>query len=374
MMSRWMGCTAAAVVLACGTEAPAPADVEARTTTLDSAAMAALPELRLDTLGVVCVADGYDHCPLESAWANPLSNGRIALWEPRRPPMILDKVGNVIILGTADSASRITSITTKGSAFQAVIVNGGWTLARLDAEGRITQRTPLDVPTPYGAVGFVGSLPIRQNFVDLRAPEGGALQLVRLREITDTSGTVLLEARVSWLRETDVGLYPAPLFATMPIYAIGTNGAIVWTPTAGYDVESRDENGRVRWHVLGPDGPAITPEQFVRREAEARELLAASPLEDDDFAAMRAAAPAAHPAITGLLLRADGAVYVRGVELRRADSVAWTRIGADGVPNGRFTLPTRTRVLHAVGDSLLVHVPTEGEPWQVRWMGVGATP
>lgn len=374
MMSRWMGCTAAALALACGSEAPAAPDAEAVTTTLDSTAIAALPEFRLDTLGVVCAADGYDHCPLESAWANTLSNGRLAIWEPRRPPMILDQTGAVTVLGTVDSAPRITSLTTKGQAFQAVIVDEGWTLVRLDQQGRITQRTPLDVPMPYGAVGFVGTLPVRQDFVDLRAPEGGALRLTRLRDITDTTGTTLLTARVSWLRETDAGLRPAPLFTTMPIYAMGTDGSLAWTPAASFDVEFRDAAGRVRWRVLGPDGPAITPEQLDRREARAREQLAATPLEEEDYAAMRTSAPATHPAITGLVLRADGAVYVRGTEVPQADSVAWTRIGPDGVPNGRFRLAAYTRVLHAAGDSLLVHTPTEGEPWQVRWFGVRAAP
>jgi hypothetical protein len=102
--------------------------------------------------------------------------------------------------------------------------------------------------------------------------------------------------------------------------------------------------------------------------SDARERYAALPLAEEDFERMRMQAPTTHPAISALVRSETGIVYVGGAVRPAADSVRWFRLSAAGEPTGRFTLSAMTRVLFARNDSLLVHRPTEGEPWEVRWI------
>jgi len=52
-----------------------------------------------------------------------------------------------------------------------------------------------------------------------------------------------------------------------------------------------------------------------------------------------------------------------------ADSVTLVRINSEGRPVGRLVLPSDTRVLVAVGDSLMVHQQHgETELREVRWL------
>jgi hypothetical protein len=48
------------------------------------------------------------------------------------------------------------------------------------------------------------------------------------------------------------------------------------------------------------------------------------------------------------------------------------RLDPNGTPVARFTLDRRARILLAEGDSLLLHRPTEGEPWELRWVRLRA--
>jgi hypothetical protein len=75
-----------------------------------------------------------------------------------------------------------------------------------------------------------------------------------------------------------------------------------------------------------------------------------------------------HPVISGILLEPQGRVLVAGSVAPTRDSVEYLLLDRDGRPTNRFTMQRRTRPLIFAGDSMLVHRPTEGEPWEVRWM------
>src|SRR5690606_24801766 len=56
---------------------------------LDAASIDALPVLEVTPATLVCTATGYDECPLNSAYANRLGDGTIAIWEPGRRVLLL---------------------------------------------------------------------------------------------------------------------------------------------------------------------------------------------------------------------------------------------------------------------------------------------
>jgi len=324
----------------------------------------------VDTLTTpLCVADGYDDCPLRAAWANGLGDGRVALWEPRRRVLVLGADGTMTAIGDSAAPLNIAAITSNGRGFRAVVADDtGWHLVDLDRAGKETRRQALPAASPRNIVGFVGQVAVAQRIADIENPAGGRLEIDRLNAPTDSSGTHLLSEQISWLREVGGFTMPAPLFAALPVYTVGEDGSIVWTIGQRFEVEARDRNGNPRWRLLGPSGPEITEEEFAVRASEAREFYAATPLAESDFDQMRLQAPKTHAAVTALIRSASGIVYVGGATPLAADSTTWFRLSAAGEPTGRFTLSTSTRVLYARNDSLLVHRPTEGEPWEIRWI------
>jgi hypothetical protein len=272
-------------------------------------------------------------------------------------------------LGDSVAPLNVAAITGKGRGFQAVVVDdAGWHLVELDRAGAETGRQPLRVAGPRNVIGFVGRVPVAQRLADMANPAGGRVQVDRLDKATDSTGTRLLDVQIPWLREVNGMPMPAPLFTTLPIYTVGEDGSLTWANGQRFEIEARDREGAPRWRLFGPVSPEITEEEYAISTSEARERYAAAPLEDEDFERMRAQAPTTHPAITALVRAESGTLYLGGARPLFADSVTWFRLSAAGEPTGRFTLSAQTRVLYARNDSLLVHRPTEGEPWEIRWI------
>jgi hypothetical protein len=324
----------------------------------------------VDTLSTpICVAHGYDDCPLRAAFANGLGDGRVAVWEPGRRVLVLGADGAMTAVGDSASPLTVAAITGDGRGFRAVVVDDtGWQLVELDRAGKETRRQPLPAASPRNIVGFVGQVPVAQRIADIENPAGGRLEVDRLNVPTDSAGTRLLGEQVSWLREVGGFAMPAPLFAALPLYTVGEDGSIAWTPGQRFEIEARDRNGKPRWRLLGPSGPEITEEEYAVRLSEAKDFHAATPLAESDYEQMRAQAPKTHAAVSALVRSGSGVMYVGGSQPLAADSITWFRLSAAGEPTGRFTLSAQTRVIYARNDSLLVHRPTEGEPWEVRWI------
>src|SRR5690606_6962705 len=123
-----------------------------------------------------------------------------------------------------------------------------------------------------------------------------------------------------------------------------------------------------RWRIEGDHGPRVTPEEMDARDSTIRASADLTPYSDEHFIEMRTRSDTLHPAVSGLTVTPTGDVIVARTLLRSRDSLQYLRINAEGQPIGRFALDRRVRILLAEGDSLLTHTPTEGEPWEVRWM------
>jgi hypothetical protein len=337
---------------------------------IDEATIAALPAWEVDTLTTpLCISDGYGDCPLQAAWANGLGDGRVALWEPRRRVLVIDIDGTMTAVGDSAAPLNIAAITGNGRGFRAVVVDdAGWHLVDLDRAGKETRRQPLPAASSRNIIGFIGRVPVAQRLANMADPTGGQLEIDRLDAPTDSTGTRLLEVQVPWLRDANGMTMPAPLFAALPLYMVGEDGSIIWNEGERFEVEARDSSGRPRWRLTGPVGPEITEDEYAVRTSEAQELYSATPLAVEDIERMRREAPTTHPAVTALVRAESGVLYIAGARPLSADSISWMRVSAAGEPTGRFALHASTRVLYARNDSLLVHRPTEGEPWEIRWI------
>jgi hypothetical protein len=201
------------------------------------------------------------------------------------------------------------------------------------------------------------------------ADTAGHLVVAMLDRITDTAGTIVLDVPVGWFRGGTAEVAPvAPLIASTPVWTLTTEGDVVWSPGDRLVVERRTRDGEVIWRLEGPVNAPVTPALLDARERELRTDPLRFPLTDVDFAAMRTRSDSLLPGVTGLTTTPDGRVVVaRGIPAL-GNEVDYLRLAADGTPEARFRLDSRVRVLLAEGDSLLVHTPTDGEPWEVRWM------
>lgn len=367
--------TIALLILAgCGGSGDRP--VVATEHTVTATELAALPTLTVDTGVRVCLATGYDDCPLHRAVANPLGGGRIALWEPNRTIMVwspTDSSGSGVgRSGTKPGEYRSAlAIRAKGSGYQIVAIDSGrQTLLDLDRNGDITRRSPLPMITGQAITGFVGDQPIRQRFHGWASADGGELQLIRLKQPTDSVGETILEAPVAWMRGGTVEQPPfPPLVATTPSWGMSTtDGTLYWSPGSTFQVEARNRSGKVIWRLDGPAGPAVTPADLDALEDSARARATLMPFAEEDFNKLRERSDSTFPAIAGMIALPTNGVLAVG-PLTHGDSTRrYYRIDADGVPTAQFVLGARTHVLLAAGDSLLVHRPTMGEPWEVRWL------
>lgn len=363
---------AAVLLLVAGCTASRP--TAPATIALTEASIDLLPAATVDTGARVCLATGYDACPLHQAVANRVGDARIAIWEPGRSVAIYapgDTVGT--LLGDSSVASKfgtVVAITSIGrDRYRLVRFDGNWYTVDIDADGTVSKETPLTPPGMLAAIGYVGDKVVRQQMSSWTGDSAGRLSVTLLGRITDTVGTVLLDAPVPWLHGGRADLPPLPpLVAANPVWALAGNNDVVWSPGDRLMIERRSANGTVRWRVDGGVGPQVSESELDARESVVRENSVTLPLADVDFEEMRSRSDSLWPAVTGITVTPSDEVLVARSALPTADSVQFLRLGSDGQPLARFTLDRRTRILLAEGDSLLVHRPTEGEPWEVRWL------
>lgn len=362
---------AAALLLgACADAGPGPAGA----IVLDSAALAALPELRVEPGVLVCTALGQDGCPLRAAVANRLADGGIALWEPG---LTVHRFGAGDTAGTplgqagpgGSYLNAMAIASTGADRYRVVTYDGEWRALTLDASGEVRATELITNPGPLAAMGFVGSQPVLQRMRGWGGDTAGHLQVILLDRILDTAGTMVLDAPVPWLTGGTADLPPLPpLVASNPVWTLTDDGDLLWSPGDQFVVERRTRRGRVVWRLEGPASRAATTALLDAREALLRTDPFRLPPSDEEIAAMRSRSDSLAPAVMGITATPDARVIVSRGIAPDGSEVEFLRLAADGTPDARFRLGQRTKILLAEGDSLLVHMPTEGEPWEVRWV------
>ena len=163
-----------------------------------------------------------------------------------------------------------------------------------------------------------------------------------------------------------------PLFPALPRYAIDADKSIVWTPSDSFLVQRRTFDGEVQW-TLASDrkGVEVTEQDITRRRDEISRLSPAGTLKPGDLDSMQLRTGKRHPVLGGIVVEPKGRLLLAGAATPTRDSVDYIVAEHSGEPTHRFVLPGRTHVLLFAGDSLLVHRPTEGEPWELRWLRLG---
>lgn len=341
---------------------------------LDDSAFAALPSIAVTDGPLVCTSIGDDKCPLRSAAANRLDAERIALWEPGAVVRVWrpgDSLGTPVgRAGGEGSQYRLAiAIRADGDRYQLITADSGWRQLEIDRDGTLRNQVRVPVYAPLTLVGYVGSQPVRHQMRGWTTGEGGRLTVTLLEHATDTTGRELLSTPVRWLIGGTASMPPLPpLVAANPSWALAPGHGIVWSPGDAFVVEYRDVRGDPRWRLTGPPAPPVSELDLAVRDSVVREASRLLPFEDLDYASMRDRSDSTHPAVSSLAIAPTGEVIVGLAAIPSRDSTDYLRIARDGEPLGRFALDRRTRILLVEGDSMLVHRPTEGEPWEVRWM------
>ena len=342
--------------------------------TFTASQLDSLPRTTVSDGPRVCEATGYDPCPLRRAVANWLGPDRYALWEP----------GNLVRLYDGhDSAGRVVGAVGHGAGSYgfatavgpdrggiAVIDGARNTLVRFDVRGRAAGEVLLPRHEVDDAPGFDGAVPVLQRARSQGAGGSAILEVQVLKAATDSSGKVMLSLPLPWLvLSGGKPVQPTPFFPAVPRYAVDADHSIVWSPGDRFEIHRRSQAGANLW-TLASDrtGPPVTPEDIAGRRREVESQTDPHEVPPSDVDSMIARTGKLHPAIGGITIAPSGAILVSGPQTPSRDSVDYFVLTSAGVPITRFTLPSRMQVLLFGGDSLLVHQPTESEPWEVRWM------
>lgn len=357
------------LLAACG-EAIAPA---ATTMYLSDSVIATLPQLTLVDGAQICRTQAGNGCPRRNAVVNRLDDQQVALWEPGFRPHRFGPGDTILTpIGPADlrREGMVVAITQSGpDRYRLLLVGRGWRVMETNDAGEMLSLDSLPDPGLLAALGFVGKHIVRQRMEGWRDSLGGRLTITRLNRLEDTTGGEVLTLPLPWLQGgTDDAPPVPPLMTATPSWTLTPEGDLIWSPGTHLTVERRTPGGRVRWRVEGGMGPPISEAEYAARDSAVRRAAAGFPYTDEDFAAMRARADSTHAAVSGLTVTPTGIVFVARSVIAQRDSVEFLRLDANGAPDARFTIDKRSRVLLAERDSLLVHRPTEGEPWEVRWV------
>ncbi|MES2124838.1 MAG: hypothetical protein V4503_09160 [Gemmatimonadota bacterium] len=338
--------------------------------TLDS-----LPRLTFTDGGRVCLADGRNLCPLQAAVANWLGEDLIALWEPGRP-IGAWKIGDSV-------AMRVGALGVQVGEYQNPAAIGGTSsgdllvidaqtesLLRYDRSGKYIGSKPLPKLFGIRAWGFAGNLALLQRLYAADTASPATLELKILKTAGDTGGRVALTTTIPWLRlNDDVVSATVPLFPTQPVYAVGEDGAVVWSPADRFAINGISPRGTPEWSISSNlTGPPIDSTEISARRAQ----LAQQDVPAIDLDSMVAKTPATSAAVTGILINRDGRILVG--RATSGDSAEYVMFSKTGEPLSRLVLGSRIHPLLLSGDSMLVHRPTDEEPWEVRWLLLSKTP
>ncbi|MFN8666439.1 MAG: hypothetical protein U0164_04460 [Gemmatimonadaceae bacterium] len=344
---------------------------------VSDSALGALPTVSVSDGMLVCTALGGDACPLRGAVANWLTPERVVVWEPGRPVMLLDKENPTgkVVGSFGDKAGQYTYATAVGmlEGRLAIVDMQRTKLVRYKEDQTFDREDNIPRPDENAAPGFAGSTPVLQS-IGADGDSGVAHLRVRiLRSQTELGGTKVLDLSLPWLRlKGRDALEAMPLFPAMPRYAIDADQSIVWTPADSFLVQRRSFDGKVEW-TLSSDraGVEVTDQDITRRRDEISRKSPEGTLKPGELDSMQARTPKRHPVLGGIILEPKGRLLLAGAATPSRDSVDYIVTEHSGRPTHRFVLPGRTHVLLFAGDSLLVHRPTEGEPWELRWLKLG---
>jgi len=341
---------------------------------MSEAELAALPLLDAADGRLVCTATGRELCPLGTAIANRFGSDRIALWEPGRQVLLLDsKNPSGRPFGAQGLEVGQYSVALAVGPFKggiAVVDGRRNKLVQLNLDGDFEREDDLPPPTVNAAPGFIGELPVLQT---IRAEGDSGVAHLRVEILAsqrERGGTLVLDTPVPWLRmRGDSAVSFTPLFAPSPVYAVDQDQTIVWAPGDSFRVERRTFAGKVKWRLSSDRrGVAISADDIERRRQEIVRNAPVGQLRLGELDSMTAVNGPEHPVISGILLEPNGRLLVAGSIAPSRDSVEYLLLDRDGRPTNRFSMLRRTRPLVFSGDSMLVHRPTEGEPWEVRWI------
>ncbi|MCC6928842.1 MAG: hypothetical protein IT359_07615 [Gemmatimonadaceae bacterium] len=342
--------------------------------------LGALPLAHVSEGPVVCTAMGNDSCPLRSAVANWLTPSRVVVWEPGHPVLLLDKESPTgrVVGSFGDRVGQYVYATAVGmlEGRIAVVDMQRTKLVRYNEDQTFDREDNIPRPEENAAPGFAGSTPVLQS-IGADGDSGVAHLRVRiLRSQTELGGTKVLDLPLPWLRlKGRDALDATPLFPAMPRYAIDADHSIVWTPADSFLVQRRTFDGKVEWTLTSDRaGVAVSEQDITNRRDEISRLSPAGSLKPGDLDSMQARTGKRHPVLGGIVIEPKGRLLLAGYATPTQDSVNYIVAEHGGRPSHRFALPGRTHVLLFAGDSLLVHRPTEGEPWELRWLRLGYTP
>jgi hypothetical protein len=362
--------------VACGKAEPAPTTEVVTQASLDS-----LPRLTVSDGRALCVADGRSACPLESAFANWLGDEGFALWEPGRPVMIWRGKDSVAAeLGATDgdmhSPTLTLAVASDGSGYQMIVTGAKDRLLHFKQDGKVSGSSILPLIPGSFSRGFTGDVPLLERMRGAKGDDRVHFELDVMKSPMDTSGRPIIRMVLPWLKMSEHDHpEPAPFFPSWPSFGVDRDGGVAWSPGDRFVIHRINAHGDEEWALNGDfPGAEIASTDMTARRAQALAPNAPEHLSVDVVDTMAARTGKFLPAITGLLVSRQGEIMVTGPESPARDSIACYRVSRAGKLLGQFRLPRRTRALIFAGDSVLVHRPTEGEPWEVRWLKLKATP
>lgn len=327
----------------------------------------------------VCMADGRSPCPLHSALANWLSSDSYALWEPGNQVRVYDRndsagrtIGNV---GHGEGSYGMAAAVGPDHGGTAIVDASRNTVVRFDSHGQPAGEVVLAAGQPDDAHGFVGSVPVLQELRPEPPGDTAVFKLIVLNRIADTVGDVAVQVPLGWLVvKGGKPVHPTPFFPAVPRYAVYPDRSVIWTPGDSFEIQRRVRGGGLDWTLTSDrTGDSVTTLDIARRRRELEDQTDPHDVPASDIDSMVARTAPHLPVISGLSIAPDGSILISGSLAPSRDSVEYLVLTKAGVPRTRFKLPSRTAVLLFGGDSLLVHRPTEGEPWEVRWLALRGT-
>ncbi len=362
----------AAVLLSCSRANSAPVMHVVTQATLDS-----LPRLTVHDGQQLCEADGRTSCPLHRAVGNWLSDTRLAIWEPGRPVMVWtagDSIATELTATDNELQAPILAVAVapEGSGYQVVTAGVSDRLLRFDRDGHLVKSVTLSRMEGLAVRGFSGAVPLLYRLRETGPNQQVQFDLDALASPEDSSGRPLMRVPLPTAKLVDGFPAPLPFFTPWPSFGLAPEGDIVWSAGDHFVLHRSGAGQAERWTLNGEfPGPSITDADIAARRA------ATDPVEGltgDQIDSMAAHAGHYLAAIEGIAVSRKGEILVIGPASPARDSVDCYRVTADGQLRDRFRLPRQSRVLVFAGDSLIVHRPTEGEPWEIRWLHLQPMP